>query len=221
VQGVEFVSKLEELMPAEELNFEPTPSVDWNYVAGFFDGDGHVIVKRYFHRQKKRYFRKVVVGFTQAEERKQVLIVIKDFLEKEGFHPQLRVQNYPDKRGYKKQPKWTLEIQNTVEAIKTLEVLKDRVVARKNEVVAALAFLKELGCYRARRYFTEGELEKIKQLYTEGYSTVTIAEMFGCNYQVINKRLRMMGVKIRPPNAWTDKAREKVSKSLREKYERK
>jgi transposase-like protein len=187
--------------------------MNWDYVAGFLDGEGHIIARPY--KNKHGHFRKVTVGVTQAEERKDVIFAIKDFLEKEGFHPSLRCEkDYRDKRGYRIQPKWKLELQSIVEVKRFLEIIKDKLICKRKEAENAIAFINSTGLKHVRRHFTDEEKEEIKRLYLEGYSTLTIGEKFGVNHNVIRRLLRAMSVPLRPPSAWTDKAKEKLKNTL-------
>ena len=187
--------------------------MNWDYIAGFFDGEGHLIAKPY--KDKHGHFRKVTVGLTQAEERKEVLFVIKDFLEREGFHPSLRCEkDYRDKRGCKVQSIWRLEIQSISEVKRLCEIIKAKLICKRKEAENAIAFINVTGLKYVRRRFTEDEKRRIKELYLDGYSTLTIGEMFGVNHNVIRGLLREMSVTLRSPNAWTDKAKEKMKATL-------
>jgi hypothetical protein len=221
----EFVSKVEELAPTEEVYFEPTPQqslyntsffinyMNWDYVAGFFDGEGHIIARSY--KDKYGHFRRITVGLTQAEERKEILFDIKDFLEKEGFHPSLRCEkDYKDKRGYNLQPKWRLELQNIPDVKRFLETIKDKLIGKKKNAEDAINFINSTGLKYTRRHFTNEEKEKIKMLYLNGYSTLTIGEMFGVSYAVIRRLLKEMSIPIRDSHIWTEKAREKLKITL-------
>jgi transposase-like protein len=187
--------------------------MNWDYIAGFFDGEGHLVVKPY--KDKHGHFRKVTVGFTQAEEGKEILFAIKDFLEKEGFHPSLRCEkDRRDKRGYKLQPKWRLELQSIFEVKRFCEIVRDKLIYKRRKVEDAIAFIDATGLKHIRRRFTEDEKRRMKELYLEGYSTLSIGEMFGVSYNVIRRLLKEMSVSLRPPNAWTDRAKEKLKATL-------
>lgn len=158
--------------------------INWDYIAGFFDGEGSVQFKWY----PKSGTKGVVITIAQSSENSSVIPLIKSFLEENNIERiHYYVSNYTDKRGYKRQPLHMLRITNKWDAQKFLEAIKDRVISKKDDVTETLERIKTLK--RHTRVFTDEEKEKIITLFKEGKNIHEIANIIGCGAVKINKFL--------------------------------
>lgn len=60
--------------------------MSWEYVAGFFDGEGCISLQTNTSHKQRDYHR-VRLIFSQSARQDKVLDEIAEFLEAEGFHP--------------------------------------------------------------------------------------------------------------------------------------
>jgi hypothetical protein len=100
----------------------------WEYVAGFFDGEGCVSYGNTTARGKS--YRYVSLIFTQSEPQEEVIYEIKAFLEGEGFHP----TSYIRHREGNRRSAHILRLNRQDEVGRFADILEPLVVVKKEEV---------------------------------------------------------------------------------------
>ena len=76
----------------------------WEYIAGFFDGEGTICFANYKYRKgESRY---ITIAISQAESQAKIIYEIKDFLQRE----KIRCRLSRDKTGKQKQYQIRLNI---------------------------------------------------------------------------------------------------------------
>jgi intein/homing endonuclease len=159
--------------------------MNWNYIAGFFDGEGNIVAKLRKQQTKKKAYHVVRIAFTQNN--KQVLDQIKTFLEKKGIkHIQFYLRKFSEK--YENQSdNWYMYLGGYVNCKIFLEKIRDKVIVKREECLKALAFLKEFKNYRFRDSLPKKEIETLRR---KGMSYEEIGEKYQCSDTTI---MRVLG----------------------------
>lgn len=145
--------------------------MNWDYIAGLFDGEGSIQIKDYPDRSQGRGI-SLMIGITDGDALDQ----LKEFLEKRNIKSS--VYHRVVLRGKEKKPIQWWQISNKWDATKFLEAIKNRVIVKRGKVLEALEFRKKLTAFT--RPFSELELERIKKLRGSGKTIEQIAEIMGC-----------------------------------------
>lgn len=131
----------------------------WQYIAGFFDGEGSVLVPTY---QQPR--------ISIAQKRPEVLIEIQKFLLEHDIRSQIFSVDkiYAGKRKILSQ----LRVNASKEVISFIEGVMPYLIVKKEECVAALIPLKNI---KKRTKWRLSELQAMKKLREEGLTAREIS----------------------------------------------
>jgi hypothetical protein len=109
--------------------------VNWEYVAGFFDGKGHVGVYQYSYTRAGKQW--AVIDITHTYQ--QVLEEIFKFLNAEGIECKPPRKNAP--RPGETKPSFTLRITRGQSIIRFLEQIKNRIIVKEKAILEVLSKL--------------------------------------------------------------------------------
>lgn len=154
----------------------------YSYIAGFFDGEGHVSLIPSIHR--------CALSLTQSTKQDRVLFEIQAFLREEGIpsqihHPQLRGAQLPVRH---------LLITNAAAIAHCLERMLPFLIVKRSAAEQALSYVKNV---LARRRFRQERGQQWIVEYKAGDSTITIARRHAVTPAAIKWTLKKYGVPIR------------------------
>jgi hypothetical protein len=162
-------------------------NITWDFVAGFFDGEGwthHVLPTPHSG------CRGIHIGIHQKYP--EVLFAIRDFLIKEGLR---KVYIYHIRRKPPKNPIYKLQISNKADAKIFLENIQHMAIVKREGIRKALNFIKVMDMNRFTRRFTIKEEKMIRNKYLSGeMNTKSIAQVIGCGRTTIEDFLRRQGI---------------------------
>lgn len=156
--------------------------MDWNYIAGFFDGEGNITIHKPNERGATKY---VAISVAQKESKADVIYIMKEFLEKEGIETHLYLQKT---QGEKWENMVALRIANKKNGEKFLKKIIGKLYVKKSEAEKALEFYTTFK--RNINDITEEEGREIIELYMSGKSCEKISKIFGVSKTTIYTFLR-------------------------------
>jgi len=159
--------------------------MNWDYIAGLFDGEGSIQIKDYPDRSQGRGI-VLVIGITDWG----VLDRLKEFLETQGIKSS--VYRRTALRGKERKPTQWWQISNKWDATRFLLAIRNRVIVKKNRLLEALEFRKRLTAHT--RPFTTFELDIIRAGTSEGQSLKEIAKLLGCGQSKVLKTRKILGI---------------------------
>jgi len=160
--------------------------MNWDYVAGLFDGEGSIQLKKYPDSSKGRGI-VLVIGITD----RNVLDKLQEFLATQGIKSY--VYHRTTLRANETKPCQWWQISNKWDAVKFLHAIRDKSIVKQKRIDEALEFRQKLTAFT--RPFTHDELEKIKKLHFEGSTGAEIASEMGCGRSKITKAFNLLGIK--------------------------
>jgi len=157
--------------------------ISWNYVAGFFDGEGCVRI----YTGKDGYPR-LHCSIAQAEPRHEVLYALKDFLAEYEIGSQ--VYTKPGKNGAS--VCHYLWISKRVHLLAFLYEIRPFVIVKKGDVEEALAWLENNPPgYNPKRLHSKDEAQAMYEMWKDGMSQEEIAERFGTHQVAVSRAIRL------------------------------
>jgi len=171
-------------------------SINWDWVAGFFEGEGNISWYQGVKGTKQGTSGRIVIG--QKDERS--LIAIKDFLEGNGFTRCLlyRRPAYPPRNP---NPIWILAINQRDEVVRFLEQIKPMLFEKQAKAADVLKRLKKLMQER------DEVLNKALELKQSGKTWEDIRRLAHINYRTLNNYARSKGIELRLPSFDAEKWR--------------
>lgn len=160
--------------------------MNWDYIAGLFDGEGSIQIKDYPDRSQGRGI-VLVIGITDGE----VLDQLKEFLKTQDIKSS--VYHRTTLRGKERKPTQWWQISNKWDATKFMEAVKNRSIVKRGRILEALEFRKRLTAFT--RPFTTFELDLIRAGTSEGKSLKQIAKLLGCGQSKVLKARKVLGIK--------------------------
>ena len=159
--------------------------MNWNYIAGFFDGEGNIVAKLRKLPTKKKAHHVIRIAFTQNN--KEVLDEIKTFLEKKGIKRiQFYLRRFSEKYG-NQSDNWYMYLGGCLNCKIFLENVKDRVIVKREDCLKAIEFLKEFRHYTFRDSLPKNEIRALRR---KGVSYEGIAKKYQCSDTTI---MRVLG----------------------------
>lgn len=158
----------------------------WEYLAGFFDGEGTICFAHYKYRKgESRY---IVVAVSQSENARLILDEISTFLN-----------SYKIKHRFGKDKKFNpttgadlgyqirLYLSGMGNCREFLEIIKDKLIVKRAKAYEALAFINEnkLGIHP-----TQTEKEHIFNLFNQCRNATEVAQKVGRTRQLVYKVIR-------------------------------
>ena len=159
--------------------------MNWDYVAGLFDGEGSIQIKNYPDTSRGRGI-SVCIGITDGEVLKQ----LQEFLELQKIKSHIYQRTIP--RGKERKPIQWWKISSKWEATKFLEAIKDKAIIKKDKIIEALKFRENLKAFT--RPFNNQELDLIGQWTAEGKTLAEIAKLLACGQCKVFKARKILGI---------------------------
>ena len=170
--------------------------MNWDYVAGFFDGEGSVLVRTAGRK---------AVALSFANTNREVIEAIQEFLQVARVHthrPNTTRKSY-----------FELRPQDHRVCLQIARQLVPRCIVKRNDLLNLIRFVeRNEWAKRGEDYRWHRELDqaKLQQLYLERrLSIYQIAEMHDCSFSAVRKRLIKFGIPIRTPREGVLNALEK------------
>ena len=160
-------------------------NMNWDYIAGLFDGEGSVQIKNYPDRSQGRGIA-LVIGITDGD----VLDGLQEFLQSKGIKSS--VYHRTVLRGKERKPCQWWQISNKWDATEFLNAIKERVIVKRGKVLEALAFRQQLSTFT--RPFNQSELELIRGYTAEGKTLKEIANILACGVSKVLKARHKLGI---------------------------
>jgi hypothetical protein len=191
--------------------------MNWDYVAGFLDGEGTITISHRKRRSNKDEWTCKIIIF---QKNPAILYVIQKFLEENGIKSRVRPTHtyWQWDKGYRRRHRlkkrvlshYGLWIENYQYEIKFLENVVDKVYVKKTKTKEALEFLYTRPRIKGWRTLTPELVDEWVRLYESGLSTVQIAEKYSKNSTTIVRCLRKRGVSFRLKHVSEDEVKEWV-----------
>lgn|SRR5487761_1579580 len=169
--------------------------MDWSYLAGFFDGEGHVSIRGY---EGRRY---PVANMGQRNDRMEVLEKIQRFLADQGIHAAL----------YERSTQYfaLLNIDRYADVAHFLEGVVPHLIVKRKTAEAVLQMIRE-GKWRGSSVaLSEAEIEKITQGYVSGSSMFDLKKEFRRSSGTIHNVLKRSNLPLRSKSLGVSMARKK------------
>jgi len=167
--------------------------ITWEYLAGFLDGEGNIRIINYPNRRSST--RGVSVTLAQGIENngERIMNLIAEFLKNYEIKTHIyRYKESTDKRGISRKPMYILKISDKYSVAQFLELIKDKLLIKKETAEKTLDFIKTLR--KHTRPLNLEEKKKIKQLYQNGYSHKMIANEIKCGETKIYNFLKSINL---------------------------
>lgn len=159
--------------------------MNWDYIAGFFDGEGNIAIKRRRDRRPQ-----VVLNMTQ--KRREVLDAILIFLKENDIEGQI----------YKKNPCFFIQIGNSASTKNFLSAVIEKLIVKKDEAVMGLGVLNAQ--VQSRTRLSMSEKRTFQECRRNGESFVTIGKRLGRDSSSLfrmTKRLRQEVLPLNQPES--------------------
>ena len=150
--------------------------MNWNYIAGFFDGEGSVTL---YKENKNRWGRAVKINIEQKDTKS--LKAIKKFLLEKGLN---KVGLYSRKT----RTTSCIQIQNKFDIALFLENIIPRVIVKKKKCEKCLKFITSKW-YAVGSYPQETK-QKAIDLYNKGFNYFQISKKIGANHKTIKSWIK-------------------------------
>jgi len=157
--------------------------MDWQYLAGFFDGEGNI----YLQQGKSKG-----IQVTLHNTDYQILKEIRDFLHERGIKASLTKDKGKHRNGYSRKELWKLLITNQWDARKFFKNIMPMARVKREKISESLIFMKTFK--RDTRKFNRTTIEEIIRRYLSGESMKTICKRFHCKYSKLRTILEDRGV---------------------------
>lgn len=159
--------------------------MNWDYIAGFFDGEGCIAIVR----PKKGRFgsyeatSRAHARINIAQKNREVMEVMSSFLRQNGVYCSIAT----NKRGVH-----YLYINRLMSVKKFLKKINTKVIVKKSKVKEAL----QLNYEKGKAYLSPDQVNQIIDLKRKGYGSRKIAEIMGVNRKTVQRLalLRSRGV---------------------------
>lgn len=140
--------------------------ITWDYLAGFFDGEGCIFYEIYQYKKYKCH--RFECHITQSQSRSEVLFLIKDFLKMKKIKSRII---FREPGTEKAEPQFRLIIGGMGYGKEFLEKIIPFLFVKREKAKKALKFISQRKGY----IFTLSEKEKIFNLLNKGHKIIDIA----------------------------------------------
>lgn len=165
--------------------------MDWNWIAGFFEGEGNISLRK--KSQGITQYARLIMG----QVKKEPLEAIHAFLKEQGLaNPILYVRPSKNERW---QPCWLLSIQIRKDVIFFLEQIVHGLYGKRQEAEDALAYLRQLEHER------EAAVALAIRLREEGATWGAIREQTGLCRQGITNAMRAINKEWHHAKKWANR----------------
>jgi hypothetical protein len=138
----------------------------YSWVGGFFDGEGHLSLRKTYCSSRHTWIYQPLIVIVNTD--KESLILIKEWLEKNGCKTNLNIRSQHLKNPTKWRPTWTLSLYGIKRVKIFLDLLGNYVITKKNQVILVKEFITYRLSGNQRKTYTDFEpmmVEKIKALH--------------------------------------------------------
>lgn len=159
--------------------------ITWEYIAGFFDGEGCIWINKKFN-ENKRKGRNMVVHVGQIEPNRRIIDLISQKLKEENIrHSIVTIANNPkSKNKYVR-----IQIQSMGECKRFIEFILQYLIVKKEDAIEALDYISKAKYL----WLTNKEKEDIKEM-KNNYSAKEIAQIMGRSYVTINNHINRINL---------------------------
>jgi len=147
--------------------------MNWNYIAGFFDGEGSLTV---YQKKKDKFGRAVTLAMSQKP--REVLEQIKLFLSKEGCKAYI---TKPSKRNIN-----ILYMGSATSVLIFCNKVKDRTIVKKDKIIKAI---KELSTWKTHTVIKPRDVRLIHILRQKGFTMKAIAKRINRSESTVHYQL--------------------------------
>lgn len=155
----------------------------FQYIAGFFDGEGHVGI----HEGK----RAIQITVTLANTHKPTILALQRFLKDEGILSRVYARK-------QKNPKWktcyALSITDHLEQVRFLEGIRPFTITKNEAIDRVLAFIKDKSW---QIDFTLDQITEALTLYKKGLSLRQIEKELGISSRCLRSHALKQGITLR------------------------
>jgi murein L,D-transpeptidase YcbB/YkuD len=151
--------------------------MSWQYIAGFFDGEGTIWYKL---KKDKKNRTKFSVSMSQSEKQGRVLYEIQKFLKKNLIEAKIYHRKKRDNA-------MVLEFSNRQEAYKFLIKILPFLIVKQEKAKEAIKAFQE---YKGHKALTLEDKIKIKQLLEKGYKAKRIAKILDLNRETVRNAVK-------------------------------
>lgn len=155
-------------------------SMDWAYIAGFFDGEGCVGKYAHFH-----------VSLVQAEPQELVIYKIADFLTSQGLRPTVSASNSRRIKGHNRIHRVEMNRQSDVKVF--LEGVLPYLIVKREKAEQILAQVDERLTTRNQPHWRsslhaipEREVRRVWRLWKSGTTQEEIGRMLGISQKQVS-----------------------------------
>lgn len=153
--------------------------INWQYIGGFFDGEGCIYFNPFLKNKGKTAVH-CFAGIYQCENQAKVLYQIQKFLKKNKIDSHIYTRN-TIKRGQNYRGV-SLEIGHREELLNFLKNIKPYLFIKKQKCKEVIKQIKE---YKGKRYLTLFEKEQIEKLWRQGKIAREISGKIQLNFNTI------------------------------------
>lgn len=164
--------------------------MNWDYIAGFFDGEGSLIY--YKAKNNNRWGRGI--KFLIAQKDINILKKIKGFMKKQGC---VSIGIYENKGGFSGSLCYNLAVQNKHDLSIVFNAIKDKIYVKKTKLKKLLKIISSTNWLEQKRYSNK-EKRDILRLWDKGHSITEISKKLGKKYLVVYhiiRSIRQIGIK--------------------------
>jgi Trp operon repressor len=160
--------------------------MNWQYVAGFFDGEGCVTWDRGITKKHAGFSTPTITVSQSGDFRGSVVLErIKVFLREEGIHSRIR----PQKSKKRRKPMFNLVVSSRENVSLFLRKVLGAVIVKRTVVQDTLRFLTLYPSLAGRRTTREMYIQEIRKLWNKGMSQRAIAVKYGVTQAAVSKRI--------------------------------
>jgi hypothetical protein len=163
-------------------------NISWQYIAGFFDGEGCVNVY-----ETQGYLRPYC-SMVQAEPRQEVILKISEFLDMEGIDHRI---DTAEQKGYGWKPLHRLQITKRSETLKFLRAIQPYAIAKKADVDRVAEWIEKNPPKAGRkRLHADKQAKRMLELWEDGMSQSQIACKFKTHQVAVSRAISKLQISV-------------------------
>lgn len=163
--------------------------ISWKYIAGFFDGEGHIRVDHTLRSNGRRYTNPQMF-ISQSYPRHEVLYEIQSFLAQKGIPSRVKKRKVRERCA----DNYILIITSQQACFDFLHGIKKFSIVKQEEINEAVARIGNRLNVRSkprwRSRFSEKDVEDMVDLYMQGISQAAIGRKYNTSQEHVSRLLR-------------------------------